>query len=90
MCAGVKASSKIFMLSRSLQAVEKGWSQGPYSEDQLPQGCIVSKRFAAEQGLKVGPIDDLKRSLVNSAYSRMAAMARYKFTMPRSLRQRSS
>ena len=53
---------------RSLQEVEKGWSQGPYSEDQLPQGCIVSKRFAVEHGLKVRPIDDLKQSMVNSAY----------------------
>ncbi|CAE7034681.1 unnamed protein product [Symbiodinium natans] len=52
---------------KSLDEVSKGWSEGPFREQDLPQGAVISKRFAIQQGNKVRPIDDLSQSHINEA-----------------------
>ena len=64
------ASSSSFteeLWQKSMEEVAKGWSEGPFSFDELPEGAIVSKRFAIQQGQKVRPIDDLSQSFLNAA-----------------------
>ena len=56
---------------KSLDEVSKGWSEGPFREQDLPQGAVVSKRFAIQQGNKVRPIDDLSQSHINEAFGSM-------------------
>ena len=51
-----------------MEEVAKGWSEGPFSFDELPEGAVVSKRFAIQQGQKVRPIDDLSQSFLNAAF----------------------
>ena len=65
------ASSSSFteeLWQKSMEEVSKGWSEGPFSFDELPEGAIISKRFAIQQGQKVRPIDDLSQSLLNAAF----------------------
>ena len=64
------ASSSSFteeLWQKSMEEVSKGWSEGPFSFDELPEGAIISKRFAIQQGKKVRPIDDLSQSFLNEA-----------------------
>ncbi|CAE7233631.1 unnamed protein product [Symbiodinium natans] len=56
---------------KSLDEVSKGWSEGPFREQDLPQGAVISKRFAIQQGSKVRPIDDLSQSHINEAFGSM-------------------
>ena len=53
---------------KSMEEVHKGWSEGPFSLDQAPEGAIFSKRFAVQQGKKVRPIDDLSQSFLNACF----------------------
>ena len=53
---------------KSMEEVDKGWSEGPFSLDQAPEGAIFSKRFAIQQGKKVRPIDDLSQSFLNACF----------------------
>ena len=65
------ASSSSFteeLWQKSIEEVSKGWSEGPFSFDELPERAIISKRFAIQQGKKVRPIDDLSQSFLNSAF----------------------
>ena len=65
------ASSSSFteeLWQKSMEEVAKGWSEGPFSFDELPEGAIISKRFAIQQGHKVRPIDDLSQSFLNAAF----------------------
>ena len=52
------ASSSSFteeLWQKSIEEVSKGWSEGPFSFDELPERAIISKRFAIQQGKKVRP-----------------------------------
>ena len=53
--------------------VEVGWARGPLTEAEIAEACgpfwVPARRFGVRQGPKVRPIDDLARSLVNSATS---------------------
>ena len=65
------ASSSSFteeLWQKSMEEVSKGWSEGPFSFDELPEGAIISKRFAIQQGKKIRPIDDLSQSFLNAAF----------------------
>ena len=48
---------------RFLQA---GWAVGPISLSNLPQQCVLSRRFGLRQPNKIRPIDDLSGSLINA------------------------
>ena len=64
------ASSSSFteeLWQKSMEEVTKGWSEGPFSLDELPEGAIISKRFAIQQGKRIRPIDDLSQSFLNEA-----------------------
>lgn len=56
----------------TLGEVERGWLQGPFTEQQvrlrLGPLFVASKRFGLEQSDKVRQIDNLSESLVNAAY----------------------
>ncbi|CAE7270489.1 unnamed protein product [Symbiodinium sp. CCMP2592] len=65
------ASSSSFteeLWQRSMEEVAKGWSEGPFTFEELPEGAVISKRFAIQQGKKVRPIDDLSQSFLNAAF----------------------
>ena len=47
--------------------MKKGVLIGPISEDALPQGATLTRRFPVCQKNKVRPIDDYKSSMVNSS-----------------------
>ena len=53
----------------TLEEEKKGWSEGPYSKEELsamfPGGCIPGRRFAIRQGSKIRLIDDLSVSGAN-------------------------
>ena len=65
------ASSTSFteeLWQKSMEEVARGWSEGPFTLEQAPEGAIFSKRFAIQQGKKVRPIDDLSQSFLNACF----------------------
>lgn len=56
----------------TLGEVERGWLQGPLTEQQVRQRLgplfVASKRFGLEQSDKIRQIDNLSESLVNAAF----------------------
>ena len=57
----------------TLQEVDSGWLQGPYSESEVKELYgplfVCSPRFGLVQSDKVRPIDDMSISMVNSAFA---------------------
>ena len=47
--------------------VSKGFLIGPISEDALPQGATLTRRFPVRKKNKIRPIDDYKSSMVNAS-----------------------
>ena len=65
------ASSTSFteeLWQKSMEEVARGWSEGPFTLEQAPEGAIFSKCFAIQQGKKVRPIDDLSQSFLNTCF----------------------
>ena len=51
----------------TLDEVQDGFLDGPFSVDDLPKGCVVSPRFGLQQKNKLRPIDNFSASQVNAA-----------------------
>eukprot|EP00438_Fugacium_kawagutii_P026669 Skav231876 [mRNA] locus=scaffold54:141135:141833:- [translate_table: standard] len=69
--AGLASQSEVWDVT--LQETEKGWLDGPHTEEEMRRRhgplFISSPRFGLVQNDKLRPIDDLSISLVNSAFS---------------------
>lgn len=52
---------------KMLEQVEAGWASGPFELEDLPQHCVLSRRFGLRQSNTIRLIDDLSGSLVNSS-----------------------
>ena len=57
----------------TMDEVQRGWLQGPFSQDEIRQRLgplfVASPRFGLMQGEKCRPIDDMSISLVNAAFA---------------------
>ena len=51
------------LLTETREEVSKGWARGPFEE--LPEGCVLSRRFALVQKNKTRMIDDYSISGIN-------------------------
>ena len=49
------------------EEVSKGWAVGPIPFSDLPEGCLISRRFALPQGGKTRMIDDFSISGINDS-----------------------
>ena len=55
------------MLQETEEEIARGWASGPFELNSLPEGSLVSRRFALQQGEKVRMIDDYSISGINSS-----------------------
>ena len=55
------------LLEETRQEVSKNWVRGPYKLEDLPEGSVVSRRFALVQANKTRMIDDFSISGVNDS-----------------------
>ena len=51
---------------KTLEEVSSGWAVGPIPLCDLPQQCVLSRRFGLRQPNKIRLIDDLSGSLINA------------------------
>ena len=51
---------------KTLEEVSSGWAVGPIPLCDLPQQCVLSRRFGLHQPNKIRLIDDLSGSLINA------------------------
>ena len=51
--------------SETQSELDKGWIDGPWQIDSLPEGAVISRRFGLQQSSKVRVIDDFSVSGVN-------------------------
>ena len=51
------------LLKETQEEVRLGWARGPF--DEVPEGCIISRRFPLVQGAKTRMIDDYSISGIN-------------------------
>lgn len=54
------------VFEKTLEEVSAGWAIGPLQLKDLPEHCILSRRFGLRQTAKIRLTDDLSGSLVNS------------------------
>ena len=52
---------------KTLEEVASGWAIGPLRLEDMPNHCVLSRRFGLRQPNKIRLIDDLSGSLVNSS-----------------------
>ena len=52
---------------KTIEEVSAGWATGPFSLKDLPEQCILSRRFGLRQTSKIRLIDDLSGSSVNAS-----------------------
>ena len=55
------------ILKDTEEEVSKGWALGPIAVEDIPEGAVISKRFALRQGVKTRLIDDFSISGVNKS-----------------------
>ena len=55
------------ILKDTEEEVSKGWALGPIAVEDIPEGAVISKRFALRQGVKTRLIDDFSISGVNES-----------------------
>ena len=46
------------LLAENIDDLSKGWADRPWDLSELPYGSTISRRFALQQGEKIGMIDD--------------------------------
>ena len=51
---------------KTLEEVSSGWAVGPIPLSDLPQQCVLRRRFGLRQPNKIRLIDDLSGSLINA------------------------
>ena len=52
--------------AQTLAECQAGWAVLETGHQQAPTSCVLGRRFAVRQGQKIGPIDDMSVSLINS------------------------
>ena len=52
---------------KTLEEVSSGWAVGPLRLEDIPDHCVLSRRFGLRQPNKIRLIDDLSGSFVNSS-----------------------
>ena len=52
---------------KTIEEVSAGWATGPFSLEDLPEQCILSRRFGLRQTSKIRLIDGLSGSSVNAS-----------------------
>lgn len=52
---------------KTLEEVSSGWAVGPLKLEDMPEHCVLSRRFGLRQPNKIRLIDDLSGSFVNSS-----------------------
>ena len=55
------------VLQETMEEIEKGWADGPWSIESLEPGATVSRRFPLKQSSKIRMIDDYTVSGVNDS-----------------------
>lgn len=60
-------SLDLAVVAETEEELRRGWTVGPLSVDQLPQGAVISRRFPLQQGQKIRMIDDYTVSGINDS-----------------------
>ena len=89
----------VALMKATRKEVEKGFLVGPILPEDLPDDCLLTKRFPVKQKNKVRPIDDYKANMVNHSVTQsegvsihtldhIAAMIAYWFKASRHVKGR--